>query len=412
MAAGALCPMTASASAAQAAGPAPATSAACPLPVVSDVYDGFRVGVPAGWDVSALDGQVGVSANAAGTEGVLLYPAFLNSGLTAQGLFSAVLGYEQKLLAKEGESLRYSEHSGPLPTARLQITRGSTVLAGQATVMDLPLRTAVASRLGVFAAYWAPKAHFGADASTLAAVAHCYQPERAALFQLFRDIGPFTFAMPAGWRVSSIGQDYLQLSGFGNGAGVDYELWGPFEQGVNATQSITSAVSAISYLFHLYHIKVTQVLSGYVLPNQQGPTGVQSTAYVEFAGLLNGKPTHGLVNMVANISGNSAAGVIRLGLASPSLWNSVEGALVEMMGSVQHNFSGDLQQIAHLNQQWQMFSGQVANFDDALNSQQLAQDPTNGKLYEAPYAAWDPNGAGGPGYYLPNGQKLNPVERP
>jgi hypothetical protein len=94
--------------------------------------------------------------------------------------------------------------------------------------------------------------------------------------------------------------------------------------------------------------------------------------------------------MVASIGGGSAAGVIRLGLASPSLWGSVNGALIELMGSVQHNFSGDdLQEIAHLNQQWQQFSGQVANFDDELNSQQLVQDPTNGNLYEAPCAAWD-----------------------
>jgi hypothetical protein len=104
--------------------------------------------------------------------------------------------------------------------------------------------------------------------------------------------------------------------------------------------------------------------------------------------------------------------VIRLGPAGPSLWGSVNGALIELMGSVQHNFSGDLQEIAHLNQQWQQFSGQVANFDDELNSQQLVQDPTNGNLYEAPYAAWGQNGPAGPGYYLSNGQKLNPVERP
>jgi hypothetical protein len=31
--------------------------------------------------------------------------------------------------------------------------------------------------------------------------------------------------------------------------------------------------------------------------------------------------------------------------------------------------------------------------------------------YEAPYGAWDQNGPRGPGYYLPNGDQLNPVSR-
>jgi hypothetical protein len=53
--------------------------------------------------------------------------------------------------------------------------------------------------------------------------------------------------------------------------------------------------------------------------------------------------------MVANINGPSASGVIRLGLATPALWDSVNGGLLQMMGSVQHNFSGDLQQIAQIN---------------------------------------------------------------
>jgi hypothetical protein len=71
---------------------------------------------------------------------------------------------------------------------------------------------------------------------------------------------------------------------------------------VNSTQPITSAASAISYLFHLYGIKVTQVLSAAVLPNQATAAGgVLSTEYMEFTGLLNGKPTHGVVNMVASI---------------------------------------------------------------------------------------------------------------
>ena len=380
-------------------------ASSCHLPVASDPYDGFKVGVPGGWDVSSLQGLIGVTANAAGTEGALLYPALLTSGVTTHSLLSSFLGYEDKTLGKQGASLTYSEHPGAQPAASLEIRAGGTVLAGRAGVLVLPLRTQVTDKLGVAYAYWAPQAQLAAAAPTLSEIASCYQPEQADLFQLFRNVGAFTFTMPPGWRVSSLNQNFIQLNGFGTGAGVTYELWGPFEQGVNATEPITSVGSAISYMFNLYGIKVNQVLSSYVLPGQ-------ATEYMEFVGTLNGKAIHGIVNMVASIDGPSAAGVIRLGLATPALWNSVNGGLVQMMGSIQHNFSGDLQQIAQLNRQWQDFSGQVSDFDDILNNQQLVQDPTNGNLYEAPYSAWDQEGPNGPGYYLANGQQLNPVQRP
>ena len=72
---------------------------------------------------------------------------------------------------------------------------------------------------------------------------------------------------------------------------------------------------------------------------------------MEFVGTLNGKATHGFVNMVVSIDGATASGVIRLGLANPGLWNSINGGLLQMMGCIQHNFSGDLQEIAQVNRQ-------------------------------------------------------------
>ncbi len=381
------------------------TASSCHLPVATDPYDGFKVGVPSGWDVSSLQGLVSVTANAAGTEGALMYPALMTQGVSTHSLLSSFLAYEQKTLNKQGEALTYTEHAGAAPTATFQVRVGGTLLAGRAGALVLPLHTAVTDQLGVAFAYWAPAAQLSAATPTLAQIGHCYQPARADLFQVFKNVGAFTFAMPPGWRVSNLNQNYIELNGFGTGASVVYELWGPYEQGVNATQPITSVGSAISYMFNLYGIKVNQVLASYVLP-------AQATEYMEFVGTLGGKTVHGMVNMVASINGSTAAGVIRLGLATPALWNSVNGGLVQMMGSIQHNFSGDLQQIAQINQQWQDFSGQVSDFDDILNSQQLVQDPTNGTLYEAPYSAWDQGGPNGPGYYLANGQQLNPVQRP
>jgi len=105
-------------------------------------------------------------------------------------------------------------------------------------------------------------------------------------------------------------------------------------------------------------------------------------------------------------------GAMRLATAPTALWNSLNGGMIQMMGAIQHNFSQDLQSLQALNHQWQDFSGQVANFDDTLNSQQLVKDPSTGGYYEAPYSSYIVDGPDGPGYYLPNGQRLNPVEQP
>jgi hypothetical protein len=82
-----------------------------------------------------------------------------------------------------------------------------------------------------------------------------------------------------------------------------------------------------------------------------------------------------------------------------------------MAGFVQHDFTQDLQTINQMNQQWQGFSNQVANFDDVLNNQQLTQDPTSGIYYDAPYDSCDVEGVNGPGYYKDD-QKLNIINRP
>ena len=206
--------VAAAAPSARAMSPAIATNS-CHLPVATDTYDGFKIGVPSGWDVSSLQGLIGVTANATGSEGVLLYPALLTNGVTTQTLFSSFMSYEQHTLSKQGEALTYHERGGAEPTGSFQVRGGGTVLAGRARVLVLPMRTAVTTKVGVAVAYWAPQAQLSAAMPTLAEIGSCYQPERAALFQLFRNVGPFTFTMPSGWKVSGLNQDYIQLSGFG-----------------------------------------------------------------------------------------------------------------------------------------------------------------------------------------------------
>ena len=193
----------------------PASS--CDLPVVSDSYDGFKVGVPTGWDVSSLQGLVGVTANAAGTEGALSYRISLTRGVTTQSLFSSFMTYEQAP-ANKGRPLLTPSARARSPPARLRSAEAGAVPPGHATVLVLPQRTAVTTRGSVWPLRTGRlKAQLSAAGPTLAQIGRCYQPERADLFQLFRNVGPFMFTMPSGWRGSSLSQDYVQLNGFNGG---------------------------------------------------------------------------------------------------------------------------------------------------------------------------------------------------
>ena len=382
-----------------------AATTGCSLPVVHDVYDGFHVGVPAGWDLSTLGGQITVAPSPTSSEGAVLYPALLTKGVTAASVFSAFMRHEQKLVQGEKAVFNYLTRTGPggLPAASVTAKINGTALSGQASVTVLPLGTQQASREAVVSLDYAPASQWAGAAGTLTSIGRCYGAERGALFAVFQG-NPFTFIMPPGWHVGPEGQDYVELENSGNTASATYELWGPFVQGVNVSQPLSTPAQAISFWFGKFGFQGVHLLSAI--------TAGADLEYSEFTATLSGKAVHGLIYMNISTSGQTTDGVFRLALAAGGLWNPLNGALIQMVGSIQHNFSQDLQEIQAVNRQWQDFSGQVANFDDTLNNQQLVQDPTTGKFYEAPYSSYIVDGQDGPGYYLPNDQRLNPVERP
>jgi hypothetical protein len=162
-------------------------------------------------------------------------------------------------------------------------------------------------------------------------------------------------------------------------------------------------------MFGKLGITITSVLTKELFSNRDA---FQAEEYLEFTAQWAGRSDHGLVFVGTNTSSSGTYGAMRLSTAPTALWNSINGGLVQMMGAIQHKFTQDLQSLQALNQQWQDFSGQVANFDDTLNGQQLVRDPSTGGYYEAPYSSYLVDGPDGPGYYLPNGQLLDPVARP
>ncbi len=381
-----------------------AAVAACSLPVVHDVYDGFHVGVPSGWDLSTLGGEISVAPSPTSAEGTILYPALLTKGVTASSVFAAFMRYEQRVVQGSGGTFSYRSGTGPggLPVASVTAEAGGAKLSGQASVSVLPLGTQLASREALVSLAYAPTTQLSGDAPSLSAIGRCYGAERAALFSVFKG-SPFTFIMPPGWHVGVEGQDDLELENTSNTASATYELWGPFVQGVNVSQPLSTPAEAINFWFGRIGFQGADILSA--------TTVGQDQEYAEFTATLSGKPVRGLMYMNISTSGETTAGVFRLALADSNLWDPLNGALIEMSGSIQHDFTQDLEEIQAVNRQWQDFSGQVANFDDTLNNQQLVQDPSTGQFYEAPYSSYIVDGQDGAGYYLPNGQRLNEVER-
>ena len=256
----------------------------------------------------------------------------------------------------------------------------------------------------VFTAYWAPPAALAADAPLLSSIATCYGPERGSLFQVFQD-QVFTYIMPPGWTVADESQNNIDLH-LGTTADVSYVLL----EAIPSSQ-VSSAQGLIDYVLGHDGFSAVDSLTTITAPSQATQAGTQSTEYEEFTGTLSGVSDHGLIYATTSVGGGVASGVVRIAVSSADEWNSLNSGMIQMAGAIQHNFSQDLQQLQQVMQQFQDFSGQVEDFDDVLNNQQLVQDPTSGKYYEAPYSSYTVDGPAGPGYYLPTGQRLNEIQR-
>jgi hypothetical protein len=287
----------------------------------------------------------------------------------------------------------------------LKLEAGGISMDGQASVEVLPETTAHGSLVVAALASWAPDSQFEADRSTLTEIGSCYGPSPATLFQIVQSPA-FAYAIPLGWKTTQEGQDDIVIAD-GTKASASYLL-------TLATpgSGVDSAASLLAWVFPQIGITITKTLGTTTIANQTTSTGAtQSQEYVEFLGENGGQAVHGFV-YVECVSGSDgiASGVLRTGLSTTALWNAVNGALLQMMGAIQHNFTQDLQEFAQLSQEWQDFDQQVQGFDDALNGVDIVTNPATGETFEAPYSSYDENGPDGPGYYA-GGQKLS-VETP
>jgi hypothetical protein len=288
-----------------------------------------------------------------------------------------------------------------MPAGSVAIQSGQNSLVGQAHVEVLPFATAHGASVIALIAAWAPAAQYATEESLLANIGTCYGPQPATLYQVMRD-QVFTYAIPLGWQVTNEGQDTIDITD-GKGATASFALtFAPPGSGVNSPQTM------LSWAFGQIGVTIGKVLLSTQVRDQALSSGaVRGEEFVGFDGALkDGTAIRGFVNVVTTISPGSAGGVLRLGVAPVAQWNSDYGALVHIIGSVQHDITQDLKQWEHLSQQWQAFGQQVQGFDYALNGVDLVHDPTTGATFEAPYNAYKPSGPAGPGYYSPAGTKL------
>jgi hypothetical protein len=333
-----------------------------------------------------------------------VYPALLTSGLTPARFFVAAIGELQRDLSADGESLSYhvTSSAGGLTQAVVSGRAGGVAVSGAAAVSVLNDRTAHGSRLVVMSAYWAPPASLRTDRSALAAIGGCYAPRPADLFRVVQDQA-FTYSIPLGWKVTGEGQDELNI-GLGNSASANYLLT------LTTDSAVDSAPTLLQWVFGQWGLAITHTLIEVTAPAQTSVTGAsEQSEYVEFTGTNKGKPIRGVVFVGSNSGDGITSGTIRLAIAQPAIWNSVNGGLLRIVGGIQQQFTQGIEQWENLSQEWQRFGQQVDGFDDALNGEDLVEDPSTGAVFEAPYNAYLANGPDGPGYYTGSPGDLQPL---
>jgi hypothetical protein len=356
------------------AAPAAGTVAAagtCSLPLTHDRYDGFHIGVPAGWGLSSFNDTIAVTRDPSATEMAVVYPALLTHGLTPASFYAAYSRVLEQYAATDHNQLsfRLTSAAGQLPQAVVTGRAGRVQVAGRATVTVLHYATAIAASEVVFSAYWAPTARLAADSTLLAGIGRCYGPEAGTVYQVVQD-QVFAFALPQGWKVSDEGQDNVDIVGDGGQADASYLL-----TLLPTSEAGTTPRSLLDAVLGRLHIQVTRFISSSDTPLQQNASGGVSGEEVdEFTGQFAGKAVHGLVYVTSSAGGSVTSGVLRLGLANATAWNGVNSGLIKVMTSIQHSAGQDAAQWHHLTSQWQQFNQTTQQFDDVLNGVQEVQD--------------------------------------
>jgi hypothetical protein len=383
---------------ASAAGRAPSqatvASAACADRVVTDSYDGFRVGVPRGWNLESTGGLITVAKDYTGQTNGFVETAYLKHGQSVHAFFTKILAYLAKITTAGSTVLRFHVTGATTATASGRV--GSVTVSGKASVRAIGVSAKGRSELGVVSGYFAPTTQVGRERRELASIGGCYSPARGTLFRFFKD-SQFGYVMPAGWSV--IERPDLLFLHDGPNASANFLLAGPLP----ASDGVTDNQSLLNYTMREASVTIDKVLLSVSGPTQTSVTGATEQEVIYFfLGHVGAKAIHGEARVISSTGGGVTSGILRFALTTPKLWNALNGGLMWAALSIQHNFTQDLQAIQQAQQQQAGFAQQVAGFDKALNGTDLVEDPSTGIQYEAPYSDYQNDGPNGPGYYLGN----------
>ena len=369
-----------------------ADSATCTDPVVTDRYDGFRVGVPSGWYLSSTGGLIVVSRDFTDQYEGFVQTAYVSRTQSPSVFLSKILGALAHRVSSASESLTFQ-----LAGANATLTGhvGKVAIAGAASVSFRPVQGRFGSELGAVSGYWAPASQLAGERGLLASIGACYAPEAGTLFRFYKD-PVYGYTLPPGWTVGHRTSDLLFLDD-GPDASANYLFVGPYTSG----QGVTDGQSLMTYVFRQLGLSIDTVLTTLSAPNQTSVTGATEQEFItQFLCHVGSKPLVGVARVISSTGGGVTTGVLRVALATPQLWNSLNGALIWVMYGIQHDFTQDLLAIQQAQEQLAGFSRQVAGFDQALNGTDLVRDPATGIQYEAPYSDYQNTGPQGPGYYI------------
>ena len=299
-------------SASASGGVAAVKAVACTDPVVHDSYDGFHIGVPAGWYLSSLSGLIVVFKDySATTEGVV-QTAFVNKNESQSAFLSRILAAFSKNAKSAGNVLTFRLSSPTTAVASGHV--GNIVIAGEARVSFMPTVTAHGSELGVVSGYWAPSSQLGAERAKLASIGGCFGLQAGTLSRFVKDQW-FGYTLPLGWKVGNEGPDELFLDA-GPNASANFLLAGPF---LASSTGVTDAASFQQYCFQRLGLTINTVLSSATFPSQTTAAGgTEQEIITEFLGTAGSKQVHGLVRTIASTGGGVTSGVLRIALATPS----------------------------------------------------------------------------------------------
>src|SRR5712691_8290700 len=115
----------------------------CGDPVVHDRYDGFHVGVPAGWTLAIEDEFIDVHKEQSTPVEAVVEPALLTAGQNPTKFFSVALGVLKKAFRQAGNAMSFRVVSrGGLETASISGRVGKIAVAGQASFSVTTQQTA------------------------------------------------------------------------------------------------------------------------------------------------------------------------------------------------------------------------------------------------------------------------------